>query len=152
VYHLDWAGSLSWALALALALGCAAPPPAPAPAPTPAASATRCEPGDSALVRDVIYFGRNRPGGGVVSDAEWRGYLDSVVTPRFPDGLTVVEARGQWRGRGGVVEREQAEVLTLFHPDDAVSRRAVNEVAAEYKRRFGQEAVLRERVAACARF
>jgi hypothetical protein len=152
VYHLDSAGHLSRALALAGALGCAASPSAPAPAPAPAASAARCEPGDSALVRDVIYFGRNRPDGGVVSDVEWRSYLDSVVTPRFPDGLTVVEARGQWRGRGGAVEREQAEVLTLFHPDDAVSRRAVDELAAEYKRRFGQEVVLRERVAACARF
>ena len=152
MYHLSSAGRLSRAIALALALGCAAQPPAPAPAPAPAASATRCEPGDSALVRDVIYFGRNRPRGGVVSDAEWRGYVDSVVTPRFPDGLTVVEARGQWRGRGGAVERERAEVLTLFHPDDAVSRRAVDELAAEYKRRFGQEAVLRERVAACTRF
>jgi hypothetical protein len=156
VYHLDSAGHLSRALALAGALGCAASPSAspsaPAPAPAPAASAVRCDPGDSALVRDVIYFGRNRPHGGVVSDVEWRSYLDSVVTPRFPEGLTVVEARGQWRGRGGAVEREQAEVLTLFHPDDAVSRRAVDELAAEYKRRFGQEAVLRERVSACTRF
>jgi uncharacterized protein DUF3574 len=158
VYHASSTGRLSRALALAGALGCAAPTPAPAPrrapqpTPEPTTSAARCEPGDSALVRDVIYFGRNRPAGGVVSDAEWRGYLDSVVTPRFPDGLTVVEAQGQWRGRGGTVEREQAEVLTLFHPDDAVSRRAVDELAAEYKRRFGQEAVLRERVAACTRF
>jgi hypothetical protein len=156
VYHASSTRRLGRALALAAALGCAAPAPAPAPvpasAPAPVASAARCEPGDSALVRDVIYFGRNRPEGGAVSDAEWRGYLDSVVTPRFPDGLTVVEAHGQWRGRGGAVEREQAEMLTLFHPDDAVSRRAVDELAAEYKRRFGQEAVLRERVTACARF
>ena len=154
MYHASSTGRLSRALALAGAIGCPAPSPAPSPAPGPAASAARCEPGDSALVRDVIYFGRNRPDGGVVSDVEWRGYLDSVVTPRFPDGLTVVEAHGQWRGRGrgGTVEREQAKVLTLFHPDDAVSRRAVDELAAEYKRKFGQEAVLRERVAACARF
>ncbi len=156
MYYASSPCGLSWALALAGALGCAAPASAPAPAPAPAAAAAavaaRCEPGDSALVRDVIYFGRNRPDGGVVSDLEWRVFLDSVVTPRFPDGLTVVDAQGQWRGRGGAVEREQAEVLTLFHPDDAVSRRAVDELAAEYKRRFGQEAVLRERVAACTRF
>ena len=153
VDHASSTRRLCSVLALVGSLGCAAQTPAPAPAPVAAAaSAARCDPGDSALVRDVIYLGRNRPDGGVVSDAEWRGFLDSVVTPRFPDGLTVVEARGQWRGRGGTVEREQAEVLTLFHPDDAVSRRAVDELAAEYKRRFGQEAVLRERVAACTRF
>jgi hypothetical protein len=152
VYRASSTIRLTRALALAGTVGCAAPTRAPAPAPAPLPPAAHCEPGDSALVRDVIYFGRNRPDGGVVSDAEWRGYLDSVVTPRFPDGLTVVEAHGQWRGRGGAVEREQAEVLTLFHPDDAVSRRAVDELAAEYKRRFGQEAVLRERLTACTRF
>jgi hypothetical protein len=152
VYRASSTIRLTRALALAGTVGCATPTRAPAPAPAPLPPPAHCEPGDSALVRDVIYFGRNRPDGGVVSDAEWRGYLDSVVTPRFPDGLTVVEAHGQWRGRGGAVEREQAEVLTLFHPDDAVSRRAVDELAAEYKRRFGQEAVLRERLTACTRF
>ena len=147
-----WTGRLSWTLAFAGAAACAAPTQAPEPAPAPATPVARCEPGDSALVRDVIYFGRNRPDGGVVSDADWLAFLDSVVTPRFPDGLTVVDAHGQWRGRGGAVERERAEVLTLLHPGDTRSRRAVDELTAEYKRRFGQEAVLRERLTACTRF
>lgn len=114
--------------------------------------AVACEVGDTALVRDVVYFGRNRPDGGVVSDAEWRGFLDEVVTPRFPAGLTVVAAAGQWRGASGAVERERAEVLTVLHAGDGTSRAAVAEVVAEYKRRFRQEAVLRERAATCARF
>lgn len=121
-------------------------------APEGVAPAARCEVGDTALVRDVVYFGRNRPSGGMVSDADWQTFLDEVVTPRFPAGLTVVGAQGQWRGNGGRVEREQAEVLTVFHAGDAAARRAVAEMAAEYKRRFQQEAVLRERSSACARF
>jgi hypothetical protein len=100
----------------------------------------------------VLYFGRNRPNGGTVSDAEWQSFLYEVVTPRFPAGLTTVEATGQWRGRSGVVERERAGVLTVFHAGDEAARRAVAEVAAEYKRRFQQEAVLRERGPACVRF
>lgn len=117
--------------------------------PVPAA---RCESGDSALVRDVLYFGRNRPDGGQVSDADWRAFLDEVVTPRFPAGLTVVEATGQWKSQSGQVERERAEVLTVLHAGDAPARRAIAEVAAEYKRRFQQEAVLRERITACTHF
>jgi hypothetical protein len=89
---------------------------------------------------------------GVVTDAEWEGFLDSVVTPRFPAGFTVVEAEGHWRGATGMVEREQTEVVTLLHPGDEPSRRAVAELAAEYLRRFRQEAVLRERLTACAHF
>ena len=114
--------------------------------------AVSCERGDTVLVRDVVYFGRNRPGGGSVSETEWQAFLDEVVTPRFPAGLTVVSAHGQWRGRGGGVEREDAEVLTVFHAGDAAASRAVAEIAGEYKRRFQQEAVLRERSPACTRF
>jgi len=63
--------------------------------------------------------------------------------------LAVVEATGQWKGQSGQVERERAEVVTVLHAGDAPARRAVEEIAAEYKRRFQQEAVLRERTTAC---
>lgn len=122
------------------------------PAPGAARPAAPCEAGDTALVRDVVYFGRNRPDGGTVSDAEWRGFLDSVVTPRFRAGLTVMAAAGQWQGANGQVERERSEVLTLMHGGSAAARDGVAEVVAEYKRRFRQEAVLRERTVTCARF
>lgn len=122
------------------------------PAQVAATPAARCEPGDTSMVRDVVYFGRNRPDGGVVTEGEWQGFLDEVVTPRFPDGLTVVHADGQWRGHSGAVERERAEILTVLHGGTVESRKAVSDVVGEYKRRFGQEAVLRERLAACASF
>jgi uncharacterized protein DUF3574 len=125
--------------------GCTA---SPAPAPSPAPS---CAAGDSVLVRETLYFGRNRPGGGTVSDEEWKSFLAEVVTPRFPAGLTVEDATGQWRGASGAVEQERSEVVTLFHPDDEAGRRAVHEIAQEYKGRFQQEAVLRERAAVCTK-
>jgi hypothetical protein len=144
--------SLVGALGL-LATACsAAPAPSSAPAPSAAGGSAACLIGDTALVRDVVYFGRNRPTGGTVSDADWERFLAEVVTPRFPAGLTVVDATGQWRGAGGAVERERSEIVTVFHAGDEASRRAVAEVAAEYKLRFQQEAVLRERAATCARF
>ena len=115
-------------------------------------TAVQCEVGDTVLVRDVIYFGRHRPDGGTVSDAEWQEFLDQVITPRFPMGLTVVEAKGQWRDLSGAVERERAEVLTVLNRGDSTARRAVEDITTEYKRRFHQEAVLRERTPACVRF
>ena len=133
-------------VALTLTAACAGSAP---PGVTPE---SRCAVGDSALVRDVIYFGRNRPGGGIVTDAEWRQFLDEVFTPHFPAGLTVIDATGRWRGESGVVEQERSEVVTLLHVGDEQARRAVGEVVAEYKHRFQQEAVLRERMATCARF
>jgi hypothetical protein len=128
-----------------LLFGCAA---TPAPAPSPAPS---CAAGDSLLVRETLYFGRNRPAGGTVSDGEWKRFLAEVITPRFPAGLTVEDATGQWRGSSGAVEQERSEVVTLFRPDDNSARQAVHEIAQEYKRRFQQEAVLREWAPVCTR-
>jgi hypothetical protein len=137
-----------WVLAAVGMIAACAPKHA-AVAPEPVAS---CQAGETGLVRDVLYFGRNRPTGGEVADADWDAFLAAVVTPRFPDGLTIVEAHGQWRGPSGAVERERTELITLLHPADPASQRAIEEIATEYKRRFGQEAVLRERLAACTRF
>ena len=143
-----WRGSV----AIALLTGVAACAGRPAPTATPVPAVTACAVGDTTMVRDVVYFGRNRPGGGTVSDPDWRRFLDGVVTPRFPYGLTVVDATGQWRGQSGAVEQERSEIVTVFHAGDAASRQAIAEIAAEYKRRFQQEAVLRERSTTCARF
>ena len=97
----------------------------------------------TSAVSDRLFFGRNVPGGGTVSDAEWTAFVDSVVTPRFPDGLTIWHAQGQWRDPAGALVRETVMVLEVLHPDDPVAERAVREIAEEYKRRFGQDAVLR---------
>jgi len=119
---------------------------------TSGARAAPCEPGDQVLERSVLYLGRNIPGGDTVSDEDWRRFADSVVTPRFPDGLSVVGAAGQWRGRSGVVEREHTMLLIVLHQPDATSRMAVQEIADAYRRQFRQESVLRERSRVCARF
>ena len=110
-----------------------------------------CAIGETALVRDVLYFGRNTPAGIELSDSVWQGFVDEVLTPRFPAGLTIWDAAGQWRGASGRVERERSKVLTLLHPADSISDGLVAEAVGEYKRRFAQEAVLRERTATCSR-
>jgi hypothetical protein len=72
-----------------------------------------------------------------------------VVTPRFPSGLTVWPAAGQWRGNDGEVVREASYVLNLLHAPDAKSEADVVAIVTEYKKQFEQEAVLRVRSAAC---
>jgi hypothetical protein len=132
--------------ALTSLLGCAAASSPPASVAAPA-----CAVGDTALVRETLYFGRSRPGGDTISDADWQRFLAEVVTPRFPSGLTVLDATGQWKSAAGTVERERSEIVILLHPDNESSRSSVHEIALEYKRRFQQEAVLRDRTSTCAR-
>lgn len=108
-----------------------------------------CAVGETAAVGETLYFGMARPAGGVVSSEEWAEFLRTVVTPRFPAGLTAWPAAGQWRGNDGQVVREDSHVLTLLHPPDASSENAVQAIVADYKTRFAQEAVLRVRSRVC---
>lgn len=92
---------------------------------------------------DRLYFGRSIPDGGQVSEQNWRLFLVDVVTPRFPDGLTVWRAEGQWQDSTGSIIRESTFLLELAHPNEKESGRKLKEVIGAYKQRFRQESVLR---------
>jgi hypothetical protein len=91
-----------------------------------------------------LYFGRNnRNNLEVVTDSAWSVFLREVVTPAFPEGLTVWEAAGQWQNAGGRLDRERSFVLEIVHPLDRSGETRIERVITEYKRRFEMEAVLR---------
>lgn len=120
-------------LVLPLLAGCAAHTAPPA-----------CPPGLSAATVAEAYFGRSAGGREVVSDADWARFLDEVVTPAFPDGLTVLDGAGQWRGREGAVARERSKVLVVALPDGTAQQVTARlaPVIAAYRARFAQESVM----------
>ena len=99
-----------------------------------------------------LYFGRNIGDAPGVSDADWQAFLDEEVTPRFPDGLTVVDAAGQWRSRSGTIGREASKILTIVHSGRPAERAALDAVRDAYRRRFRQEAVMLVERPACVAF
>jgi hypothetical protein len=99
-------------------------------------------------IRTTLYFGLARPKG-AVSELEWQIFLRDEVTKRFPDGLTVWEAAGQWRTPGGTIDQERSKVMLLVHPDSTQARQSVQEVIASYRRVFEQQSVLWESSRVC---
>ncbi len=89
-----------------------------------------------------MYFGRDRPGG-EVSEEEFQTFLRTVVTPRFSDGLTVVNASGQFRGNTGEIIKEKTKLVILIHSNTQDENRAIQEIIDKYKAQFQQESVLR---------
>ncbi len=110
-----------------------------------------CASSEQRLVSEMLYFGTEKPGG-VVSAEEWSNFLSGEVTPRFPKGLSVWPAAGQWRSNDGSLTREDSFVLNIVHPDVESSEKDVQAIVAEYKSRFHQEAVLRIKSHACISF
>ena len=78
----------------------------------------QCPEGTDRWVEYQLFMGRSGPDGDNVDDAEWDTFLADAVTPRFPDGLTVLDANGQWRGSDGMVQKESSKVLIIFVPKD----------------------------------
>lgn len=99
-------------------------------------------------IAEVIYFGANKPRG-IVSSEEWSTFLREVVTPRFPGGLSVWQATGQWQGSDGTLIKERTFVLSLVHAREPSFETSVRAIISEYKTRFQQEAVLRVKSQVC---
>jgi hypothetical protein len=99
-------------------------------------------------LRTTLYFGMARPKGSV-SELEWQVFLRDEVTTRFPEGLTVWDADGQWRSPGGSIDHENSKVLLLVHPDTAVARGSVQAVIERYRKMFDQQSVLWETARVC---
>lgn len=137
---------------LALALGaCSSVHTSTASAPGQVSPEVAVAAGEAWVV-DRMYFGRDIPGGGTVSDEQWMEFLGGVVTPLFPAGLTSWRVEGQWRDASGAVVREPSYIVELLHAVSAETDAAVEQIAAEYKRRFNQEAVMRVRAPADVEF
>lgn len=110
----------------------------PAPARVAAAKAEK-------FLRTELYFGRSKPDGTSVSDNDWNRFLADIVTPRFPDGFTILRATGQYREKSGKIITEPSSVLIFLYPRKArtESRSKIEEIRAAYVKQFNQESVLR---------
>ncbi len=106
-------------------------------------AAPACAGGAFPMARLELYFGTQRPGGAPVTEAEWGAFLNEEVTPRFPDGLTVLRGDGQWRNAAGVVTKETSALLIVLYEPSVEKEAAIEDIRAAYKDRFDQESVMR---------
>lgn len=116
------------------------------------AAGAACPAGSSAMVRNELYFGLSRKDAAPVGEAEWAAFVDTEVTPRFPDGLTVVDAYGQWRNASGAIAKERSKILIILRPPPTDGDARLDAIRAAYKSRFAQESVMRVDATACVGF
>lgn len=119
---------------------------------TPAGAQTACPAALQPWTRIELHLGLGLPGGGTVSRAQFRAFLEATVTPRFPDGYTMLEGTGHYRYKSGKIASEPARVLVILTkaPDEAAPK--VAEIVRIYKARFRQESVGRAQRIECAAF
>ncbi|CAM2862038.1 DUF3574 domain-containing protein [Rariglobus hedericola] len=143
-----WSLSLLAVLALA-GSGCATKPPAETVAPVVTETAK--------WVRTELYFGIGDWTETALStepESRWSTFVDAEVTPRFPDGLSVIDVYGQWREAkpSAQIKRERSRLLVIVHLDTAEASAKIDAIRDAWKRTTGDQSVLRVTQPADVRF
>ncbi len=102
--------------------------------------------GSEPWVQTELYFGRGTDDtDSEITDEQWQDFLDTEVTPRFPDGLTVLDGYGQFLNSSGVIASEDSTVLIILAPMDPTGETSaqLDEIRDAYRVAFDQESVLR---------
>ena len=120
------AGALIAVLALA---GCASAPPKLA-----------CPAGQTQLRTAQLFLAAKAPVR--LNERDLRRFVAVEVTPRFPDGVTLVDGGGQWKGDDNRLIREAAKVLLIVLPATGDPLGKVEAVRIAYRTRFKQESVV----------
>jgi hypothetical protein len=121
-------------------------------APAAFAQPLACPAPEKAMLRAELYFGRSTGGAHGVSEHQWADFLAKELTARFPDGLTVLDAHGQWRDKDGHMVSEKSKVVTVIAPNAEPTYEHIGAAAAAYKLRFRQKSVLIVTRPVCAEF
>jgi hypothetical protein len=114
--------------------------------------APACPAGQESVRTAQLFFGRNVGAKPAVTQADFQRFVDQELTPRFPDGLTVMEGGGQWRGSENQLIREASKVVLIVLPARGDAPQKIDAVRAAYKKQFNQESVLLITQPACVSF
>lgn len=49
------------------------------------------------MIQTDLYFGQMKPGGGQVTEEEWKRFKEAEITRVFKEGCTILPATGHWR-------------------------------------------------------
>jgi len=119
-----------------------------ADAPAPASATLQGDPARPEAahwLRNELYFGVGTfdAADDGVAEMRWHAFLDREVTPRFPDGLTVLDAYGQWRDHPkDAPSRLRSKVLLILCEDTPANRAAIDAIRAAYKAETHDKSVL----------
>jgi hypothetical protein len=106
------------------------------------AQTTACHAGQTPREVAELLFGRKIGDRLGVSETQWGRFVDREISPRFPDGLTVLDAKGEWRDtERKTIVHEPSKVVEIVLPGKPDDGEQLNQIAQAYKTRFRQQSV-----------
>lgn len=108
-----------------------------------------CPAGQERLQTAQLFFGHKPADEPRKPDPAFRKFVDEELTTRFPDGLTILDGGGQWKGEENRQIREAAKVVLIVLPRGADAEARLTAVRVAYKARFNEDAVMHVTPPAC---
>ena len=102
-------------------------------------------------VKTEMYFGRNMLDGTNVSNDEFHKFLNEIMTPLFPMGLTVYSTNGQMFDGKQIVKELSFVVIVVHEPTVAYNNNVVKAIDS-YKTRFKTTQVMQTQYSTDATF
>lgn len=127
---LSWVPEMGWA-------------GAPAPGASIASSTSPRAAPVPAWLKSELYFGAGLANGSQISPGAWAAFLAEVITPAFPDGLTVVQANGQMKGADGLIRRQPTWVVVILRPVGSAQDQKLGSLIRSFRSRFSGAEVMR---------
>jgi Protein of unknown function (DUF3574) len=115
-------------------------------------------PSSRSFVRTELFFGLSKPNRAQVTELEFQQFINREVTPHFPDGLTLLSGRGQFKTSSNRIVKEPTNLLILIYPQDRLAlgkvdqNQKIEQIRKAYKLAFQQESVLRSDELSCVSF
>lgn len=78
------------------------------------------------FLQTTLYFGLGKPDRTHISTEDWQKFVDEQITPAFKDGLTIIDAHGQWQYADGRVGKGASKILILIHPQSKKAEKQIN--------------------------
>lgn len=111
----------------------------------------QCREGLTQYNKATLYFGTSYPDG-IISDDQWQEFLDEIVTPNLPEGMTVMNTYGQWLRPDSLIVKEPGKVIIHLYPYEENKSDKIQSVIDGFKERFKAQSVIWEEEIVCVSF
>ena len=83
----------------------------------------------------------------------WKNFVDDVITPKFPDGLSIDKISGQWQdAKTEETRQEESRMVMILYKASPEAEQAIEDIRATYKSQFQQDSVMRLNEMNCVSF
>ncbi|HWL86778.1 MAG TPA: DUF3574 domain-containing protein, partial [Polyangiaceae bacterium] len=107
---------------------------------------------ETLMIQSELIFGTDRLNQPPVTQAQFQNFVDTEITPRFPDGFSIIDVLGQFQTANGTIEKEPSKLLIVFNDGSKTPSDKLEALRNKYKQLFQQESVLRTDSPMCVAF